>query len=159
MTGQHKCPVISVCCSVPGGQLFCNNGHAQHWTACSSAHSPPHSILLREEPLGSPDFNPLLPGPRTEVGEVYDLAPGIQGGGRKTSQNDYLGQLALCIKLCVSQTQHVNFWDWGREMLYQHLRHTDQFPTSSMLKSWLRGQTCTHRVRTASLRLSGITRD
>lgn len=102
ITWQHKCPIISVCRSVPGDQLFCNNGHAQHWTACIPLScSPPHSFLMREEPLSSQGFNPLLPGPKDQNrgwgGSWHEAGHQKEVEERFSGMTEYLGQLALCI--------------------------------------------------------------
>lgn len=89
ITWQHECPIISVCCSVPGGQLFCNNGHAQPWTArIPLSCSPPHSILMREEPrvLKALTLSCQDPRTRAKLGEVLDLMLGTWGKRKKDSE-------------------------------------------------------------------------
>ena len=89
ITWQHECPIISVCCSVPGGQLFCNNGHAQPWTALIPLScSPPHSILMREEPrvLRALTLSCQDPGTRAKLGGVHDLLLSTWGKWKKDSK-------------------------------------------------------------------------
>ena len=104
ITWQHKCPIISVCCSVPGDQLFCNNGHAQHWTAhIQLSCSPPHSFLMGEEPPSSQGFNPLLPGPKDQGSWGGDLVLSIRRKWKKDSQEWLFGAAStLHLRLCFS---------------------------------------------------------
>lgn len=126
-----------------------STGQPTHQTS-RSAHSPPHSIPMREEPLGSRDVNPLLPGPQ-EPGlrwgrvMIWCWAP-MEVRKRFCEVTEHLGQPALCIWGCDSYSDLMkhNFRDRCTEILLGILSapwlEMHGILTPFRLKSWLGGQ-------------------